>query len=122
MTAVPVAARRGGAVQASLTELDGRRVAWFRLAGGPHRGAIGPVEGEVIERLIRLALEVGVPVVGELATSGADVRRGPGLAPRLGTGGPGPEPRRRARCPSSSRWSGRAWPGPPCCWASPTTW
>ena len=78
MTAVPVAARRGGAVQASLTELDGRRVAWFRLAGGHHRGAIGPVEGQIIERLIRLAIEVGVPVVGELSTSGADV--GEGLA------------------------------------------
>ncbi len=76
MTAVPVAARRGGAVQASLTELDGRQVAWFRLAGGPHRGAIGPVEGQVLERLIGLALNVGVPVVGELSTSGADVRDG----------------------------------------------
>ena len=76
MTGVPVAARRGGAVQASLTELDGRQVAWFRLAGGPHRGAIGPVEGQVLERLIRLALDVGVPVVGELSTSGADVREG----------------------------------------------
>ena len=29
--AVPVAACRGGAAAASLTELDGRRVAWFRL-------------------------------------------------------------------------------------------
>ncbi|MEA2826993.1 MAG: hypothetical protein QOG43_1432, partial [Actinomycetota bacterium] len=54
MTAVPVATRRGGAVQASLTDLDGRRVAWFRLAGGPHRGAIGPAEGQVVERLVRL--------------------------------------------------------------------
>ena len=76
MTGVPVAARRGGAVQASLTDLDGRQVAWFRLAGGSHRGAIGPVEGQVLERLIRLALDVGVPVVGELSTSGADVREG----------------------------------------------
>ncbi|MEA2931241.1 MAG: hypothetical protein QOI56_26 [Actinomycetota bacterium] len=76
MTAVPVATRRGGAVQASLTDLDGRRVAWFRLAGGPHRGAIGPAEGQVVERLVRLALDVGVPVVGEVSTSGADVRDG----------------------------------------------
>ncbi|MEA2702168.1 MAG: Carboxyl transferase domain, partial [Actinomycetota bacterium] len=68
-----MAARRGGAAIASLTEIDGRRVAWFRLAGGKHKGAIGPVEGEVIERLVRMALEVGVPIVGELATSGADV-------------------------------------------------
>ena len=63
-------------MQASLTDLDGRRVAWFRLAGGPHRGAIGPAEGQVVERLVRMALELGVPVVGELSTSGADVRDG----------------------------------------------
>ncbi|MEW6153225.1 MAG: carboxyl transferase domain-containing protein [Actinomycetota bacterium] len=74
--AVPVTACRGGAAQASLTELDGRPVAWFRLAGGKHRGAIGPSEGEVIERLVELALETGVPVVGELDTSGADVSEG----------------------------------------------
>ena len=74
--AVSLAAGRGGAVGAWLTELDGRQVAWFTLAGGKHRGAIGPVEGEVVERLVRTALELGVPVVGELATSGADVTRG----------------------------------------------
>jgi acetyl-CoA carboxylase carboxyltransferase component len=74
--AVPVAACRGGAATASLTELDGRRVAWFRLAGGKKRGALGPTEGEVIERLVRLALDAGAPVVGEVATSGADVGEG----------------------------------------------
>ncbi len=74
--AVPVAAGRGAGVSASLVDLDGRRVAWFSLAGGKHRGAIGPAEGEVIERLIRLALDLGVPVVGELSTAGADVFEG----------------------------------------------
>jgi len=74
--AAPVAARRGGAVTASLTDVDGRRVAWFRLAGGKHRGAIGPTEGQVMERTVRLALDAGVPVVGEIATSGADVTEG----------------------------------------------
>jgi acetyl-CoA carboxylase carboxyltransferase component len=74
--AAPVAARRGGAATATLTEIDGRRVAWFRLAGGKHRGAIGPTEGQVIERTIRLALDAGIPIVGELATSGADVTEG----------------------------------------------
>ncbi|MDQ4089429.1 MAG: methylmalonyl-CoA carboxyltransferase [Actinomycetota bacterium] len=74
--AAPVAAKRGGAVTAALTEVDGRRVAWFRLEGGKHRGAIGPVEGQVIERTFRLALDAGIPVVGEIATSGADVSEG----------------------------------------------
>ena len=74
--AAPVSARRGGAVTASLTDIDGRRVAWYRLAGGKHRGAIGPTEGQVLERTVRLALDAGVPVVGEIATSGADVTEG----------------------------------------------
>ena len=74
--AVPIAAGRGGAVTAGLAEIDDRRVARFTLAGGKHRGAIGPVEGDVMERLIRVALDLGLPVVGELATSGADVREG----------------------------------------------
>ncbi len=74
--AAPVAAKRQGAVTASLTEIDGRRVAWFRLDGGKHRGAIGPTEGQVIERTVRMALDAGVPVVGEIATSGAEVTEG----------------------------------------------
>jgi acetyl-CoA carboxylase carboxyltransferase component len=74
--AVPVAACRGGAASAALTDLGGRRVAWFRLAGGKHRGALGPTEGDVLERLVDLALDAGMPVVGELDTSGADVGEG----------------------------------------------
>jgi acetyl-CoA carboxylase carboxyltransferase component len=74
--AVPVAACRGGAASASLIDLDGRRVAEFRLAGGKHAGALGPTEGEVIERLVRLALDIGVPIVGDIASSGADVGEG----------------------------------------------
>ncbi len=74
--AVPVAACRLGAAAASLSELDGRRVAWFRLAGGKRAGALGPNEGQVIERLLHTALDLGVPIVGELSTSGADVAEG----------------------------------------------
>ena len=73
---MPVGMGRDCAATAALTTLEGRQVGWFRLAGGRHKGAIGPAEGEVVERLVRLALDVGVPVVGELATSGADVSVG----------------------------------------------
>ena len=73
---VPVGVRQATAVTAMLTEMDGRRVAWFRLAGGRHRGAMGPVEGAVVERLVRMALDMGVPIVGELETAGADVHQG----------------------------------------------
>ncbi|MEN3315250.1 MAG: hypothetical protein V7605_1484 [Acidimicrobiaceae bacterium] len=74
--AVAVAAGRGAGVSAWLTDVEGRQVAWFRLAGGKHRGAIGPAEGEVIDRLVCLALDLGLPIVGELSTAGADVFEG----------------------------------------------
>lgn len=51
-------------------------MAWFRLEGGPHRGAISTVEGDVLERLVTTAVDAGVPVVGVVATSGADVGHG----------------------------------------------
>ena len=71
-----VAAQRPAAAEAAIRELGGRRVGYFRLDGGPRRGAIGPAEGEVIARLINLAVDVGVPVVGVVASSGADVTHG----------------------------------------------
>jgi hypothetical protein len=50
---VPIAAGRSPAVAASLRRLEGRQVAFFRLEGGKHRGAIGPPEGEAMERTVR---------------------------------------------------------------------
>ena len=76
MTLLAIAAERGGAAEAAIRELDGREVGWFRLAGGPHRGAIGPVEGETIAALVRQAVDLGIPIVGSMATSGAEVREG----------------------------------------------
>ena len=67
---------RPGEVETDFRLLGGRRVGYFRLVGGPSRGAIGPVEGEAIVRLVETATEIGVPIVGVLATSGADVDHG----------------------------------------------
>ena len=71
-----LAARASEAARAGLRQIDGRTVSWFVLDGGPHRGAIGTREGEVLERAVSAALDLGVPVVGVLATSGADVAEG----------------------------------------------
>ena len=71
-----VAAGREAAAEAAVIDLADRPVAWFRLAGGEHRGALGPVEGMIVERLVRQGLDLGIPIVGVLATSGADVRDG----------------------------------------------
>src|SRR5437868_2174484 len=73
---LPVAAGRETPVVAELRELDGRMIGWFRLEGGKRRGAVGPTEGETIERLVRTACDAGLPVVGVLATSGADLTEG----------------------------------------------
>ncbi|MGH9040478.1 MAG: acyl-CoA carboxylase subunit beta [Acidimicrobiia bacterium] len=73
---LPVAAGSSTAVTASLRSIDGRTVAYFRLEGGKHRGAIGPPEGIVLERIVGRAVELGLPLVGVLSTSGADIHEG----------------------------------------------
>jgi acetyl-CoA carboxylase carboxyltransferase component len=72
----PVFGHRSEAVEASLRDLDERRVSWFNLDGGKHRGAIGTPEGQTIERAVHLAVELGIPLVGRVASSGADVNEG----------------------------------------------
>lgn len=76
MITVPVAGHRSNAVDATVREIDGRSVAWFRVAGGRHHGAIGEAGGDAAERLVRLAAELGFPVVGVLDTSGAELGEG----------------------------------------------
>jgi acetyl-CoA carboxylase carboxyltransferase component len=72
----PVFGHRSAAVDASLREIDGRSVSWFSLDGGKHRGAIGTAEGQAVERAVHLAVELGLPIVGRIASSGADVTEG----------------------------------------------
>ncbi len=75
-TASPVFAHRSDTVDAAVGELDGRRVVMFTVEGGKHRGAIGTAEGETVTRAVHLAVELGIPVVGRIASSGADVNEG----------------------------------------------
>jgi acetyl-CoA carboxylase carboxyltransferase component len=72
----PVFGHRSTAAIAEVREIDGRSVSWFSLDGGKHRGAIGTPEGETIVRAVHLAVELGMPIVGRLASSGADVAEG----------------------------------------------
>jgi acetyl-CoA carboxylase carboxyltransferase component len=44
--------------------------------GGRHRGALGLAEGEAIERLVQVALADGLPIVGVVSSSGADMGEG----------------------------------------------
>jgi acetyl-CoA carboxylase carboxyltransferase component len=75
-TPLPLGARRSDAAAGALQDHDGRHVAAFTLRGGKHVGAIGPPEGTTIAQTIRAGVDTGVPVVGTIASSGADVVEG----------------------------------------------
>jgi acetyl-CoA carboxylase carboxyltransferase component len=70
----PIHARADVAAAASVRDVDGRQVMWFRIAGSAHHGAIGVRGGGTVERAVRLAGELRIPLVGELDTSGAELR------------------------------------------------
>ena len=76
LAGVALARRRASAARAEIAEVDGRSYGLFRLGGGEHRGAIGPAEGDTVSRLVTTATDLGVPVIGVVATSGADVGHG----------------------------------------------
>jgi acetyl-CoA carboxylase carboxyltransferase component len=72
----PIVGRRSDAASACLTEIDGRTVSSFRIEGGKHVGAIGPPEGDALEQAARTAIELGLPLLGTIASAGADVFEG----------------------------------------------
>ncbi len=76
MTSTPLHAWADAAASAEITEIDGRRVVAFRVAGGKHHGAIGINGSATVERAVRLAGELQIPLVGEFDTSGAELRDG----------------------------------------------
>lgn len=74
--ATPLAGCVSPAARAGLRDLGGHVVSWFEVSGGPRVGAIGAAEGGALERAVRAAGDLGIPLVGALATSGADVTEG----------------------------------------------
>jgi acetyl-CoA carboxylase carboxyltransferase component len=76
VTSTPIQAWGDTAASAELRDLDGRRVVWFRIAGGKHHGAIGVEGSATVARAVRLAGALQVPLVGELDTSGAELHDG----------------------------------------------
>lgn len=73
--ALPVMRARCPQVDARVTAAHPSRVE-FRIGGGPRHGAIGEAGGDAAQRAVRLAVDLGLPVVGFLDTSGADVHEG----------------------------------------------
>jgi acetyl-CoA carboxylase carboxyltransferase component len=74
--ATPIHAKADVAASAEIREIDGRNVVWFRVAGGKHHGAIGVQGAATVERAMHLAERLELPLVGELDTSGAELRDG----------------------------------------------
>jgi acetyl-CoA carboxylase carboxyltransferase component len=74
VTAAPIHAHADVAASAAVRHVDGRRVVWFRIGGGTHHGAIGTRGGATVERAVQLAGELGLPLVGEFDSSGAELR------------------------------------------------
>lgn len=68
--------RTDAAAHAGFREIDGRPVMWCAVAGGPHHGAITFAGGATIARAIGLAVEVRIPVVLRIDSSGAEITEG----------------------------------------------
>lgn len=79
-TVVPVGAGTDAAARAGFRTLDDhgldRTVMLAEVRGGHHHGALTPPGGATIARAIALAIEVGVPFVIVIDSSGAEIRDG----------------------------------------------
>jgi acetyl-CoA carboxylase carboxyltransferase component len=73
-SAVAIGAGVDAAASAGLREVDGRPVAWFRVAGGKHHGALGSAGALAVARAVQMGLDARIPIVGVLDTSGAELR------------------------------------------------
>jgi len=76
VSSAPLHAWADAAASAEVTDIGGRQVVAFRVAGGKHHGAIGVNGSATVERAVRLAGSLQIPLVGELDTSGAELRDG----------------------------------------------
>ncbi len=73
---VPLRGSVDGTVGVELRELDGRRVVVARTASDRRRGALAGKDGESLAAAARAACALRLPLLLELATSGADVSDG----------------------------------------------
>jgi acetyl-CoA carboxylase carboxyltransferase component len=74
--AVPVAADHPGSLTAQVTMLAGREVVLVEVEDRSRRGAISEADGHTFAQAADHALRAGLPVIGVISSSGADVRDG----------------------------------------------
>ncbi|HUI49514.1 MAG TPA: hypothetical protein VL119_12505, partial [Acidimicrobiia bacterium] len=63
MTSTGLHAWADAAASAEITMVDGRRVVAFRVAGGKHHGAIGVNGSATVEKAVRLAGDLRIPLI-----------------------------------------------------------
>ncbi len=73
---VPIAARHPGSLRAGVSTFAGRPVVWVEVSGSRRRGALSAQDGLTWAAAADHALALGVPLLGVVATSGADVHEG----------------------------------------------
>ncbi len=76
MSVVPVAADHPGSLAATLTTLSGREVVLVEVSAQERRGALSEADGHTLAAAAEHALRAGLPLIGLIASSGADVHDG----------------------------------------------
>ncbi|MEO7430266.1 MAG: carboxyl transferase domain-containing protein [Acidimicrobiales bacterium] len=75
---LPIAADHPGSLAAELTTLAGRQVVLVEISSDERRGAISEADGHTFAAAAQHALQAGIPLVGLISSSGADVHDGLG--------------------------------------------
>ncbi len=73
---VPVAAGHPGALSAGITTRAGREVVLVEISGTHRRGALSEADGRTFAEAADHALRAGLPLLGLVSSSGADVHDG----------------------------------------------
>jgi acetyl-CoA carboxylase carboxyltransferase component len=73
---LPIAADHPGSLSAELTTIAGRQVVLVGIEGGERRGALTEADGHTFAAAALHALDAGLPLLGVMASSGADVHDG----------------------------------------------
>ena len=76
MPVVPIAADHPGSLAAEITTLNGRDVVLVEIASEERRGAITEADGHTFAAAVEHARRAGLPLLGLIASSGADVYNG----------------------------------------------
>jgi acetyl-CoA carboxylase carboxyltransferase component len=73
---LPIAADHPGSLAAQLTTIEGRDVVLVEVGAQERRGALSEADGRTFAAAALHALQSGIPLLGVLASSGADVHDG----------------------------------------------